>query len=715
MATYTEWMTRLYDGNPQFRKQKLGHIVIPGTHDSGAFTFLVPFAQTQDRNLGEQLEGGIRYLNLRVLWSTDLLNLGFETNTFYLHHERSTSDGMKFEPQLQKIAQFAEKHPKEIIILDVTHLVTFSNVNNDKGEPVPQRMPADIRQKLTDLITNTLRTRIFRYSIHHNPSSCPCVSEIEIGSVVDAGQNIIIISSDLEGDASRFWFWPGSDAYGSWSETSDISRPELKLEQRLWERGWFHGTLTKLLLRRSEEARRHNPEETPPYKGDKDGDKYFDLSRRLFILEFGFSTATILTSAPIVNKAAVEWMKKWERGVEGPGPSGRGATTARQVNVVAFDYYSRVNLATTEDEIFLKTVVEMNERRLPIWRPLGKLQAGISSELAVGRNQNGLPQAFAVGKDGNLWSNWETLDGPWNGWTILSEAPKGVKLRGADGSNRIAVVPNTEGALELFACGSDGNIWHTWQNERNGRWSNTWKSRGGRPFKAVSDIGAGRNRNGLLELFVINEEDHSIYHASQIHPIAENVWHDNWEPLGKPPKGAERLAVSRDYRNVLSVIVLSDSQIKRIRQFEEPNPDVWEKLWRELGPSDHNLSAKAFAVGRNKDGRPETFVVRGGNLWYTRLDFNWENLGAPPDGLHGDQVAVGNHEDGGLVAFAFDRHFRLWRISQTVPPNRWSQWVLVSDSRPNAQGLQVGRTMDGAPMLLTFEGFENSFLWGHEV
>jgi hypothetical protein len=731
MATYTDWMTRLYDGNPQFQKQKLGHIVIPGTHDSGSFGSMVPTAQTQDRDLGDQHEGGIRYFDIRVMWVER--KIGFDNKTFYLVHSQETeARTMKFAPQLKKIAEFAEKHPKEIIILAVTHLVTPNKVMNEKKELVVEAMPAHIKGKLRDLITDTLPRRIFPYHSHHIASQS--VSEIEIGSAVDAGQNIIIISSELEKevdaigeDASRFWFWPARDSWGSWDETQYISEGHL-LADRLWNMG-FRDTLTKLLLRRDEEARRHNPEEKPPYNGDTglnpDKDGHIDLSRRLFVLEFGFSTATVLTSAPDVNKEAIKWMKEWERGVRGPGPSGRGATTRRQINVVAVDYYNRADRFTTEDEIFLGTVFEMNQGRLLVWQELGdfkfKVKGGISSELAVGRNQNGLPQAFAVGKDGKLWSNWETLDGPWTGWSILREAPKGVNLRGAKESNRIAVGSGKDELLELFACGSDGKIWHTWQNEINGVWiKDDWQTRGDGPVFA-SDIAVGKKQNGRLDLFVIKGEDSSIYHTVQT-PDRGGVWEKTWKPLGKPPKGAERLAVNQDSVGRLEVVVLSDSQLYRIRQ-SEPNSDVWEKAWKELGPTEHDISSKVFNVGRNEDGRLEVFAWRGRNLWHTRQrgdnkdwDKTWESLGEPPKGLgfeqFFDEFAVGTHEDGRLVVYALNSMGSLWQVSHTSA-GRWGAWEPVSAVGGPGHHLQFGRTKAGAPILFTWD--DSSTLWGYEV
>src|SRR5258708_6461052 len=86
---YVQWMFLLYD---RIKDQKLGDIVIPGTHDSGSFSpDMVGIARTQDHDLGQQLEGGIRYLDIRVLWSGPDAWEPFKKNTFYLTHEKTTA------------------------------------------------------------------------------------------------------------------------------------------------------------------------------------------------------------------------------------------------------------------------------------------------------------------------------------------------------------------------------------------------------------------------------------------------------------------------------------------------------------------------------------------------------------------------------------------------------------------------------------------------
>src|SRR5258708_7923833 len=140
---------------------------------------------------------------------------------------------------------------------------------------------------------------------------------------------------------------------------------------------------------------------------------------------------------PVVNKYAVDRMKEWERGESKRLADGRIVNTRKQVNVVAVDYYNYVDFSLTDVDTFVKTAVEMNVDRLPVWQNRGSLPPGINSELAVRQNHDGRPEVFATGADGKLWTNFEKVDGTWSGWSVLKEVSRRqVTLRGAEASNR---------------------------------------------------------------------------------------------------------------------------------------------------------------------------------------------------------------------------------------------------------------------------------------
>ena len=93
---------------------------IPGTHDSGTSGITQPFAEpvsrTQTRTIGEQLEDGIRYFDLRV---TENTHLGCaDPSVFWLHH--GENDSYKLSDAIQQLKAYLSnpRHSKEIVILD---------------------------------------------------------------------------------------------------------------------------------------------------------------------------------------------------------------------------------------------------------------------------------------------------------------------------------------------------------------------------------------------------------------------------------------------------------------------------------------------------------------------------------------------------------------------------------------------------------------------
>lgn len=82
-------------------------IVIPGTHDTGTFGSgcSSPIARTQMYNIGEQLNGGIRFMDIRVAWFGGLL---------YTVHTVTCGS---YNDVLSDIRDFLTAHPTEILII----------------------------------------------------------------------------------------------------------------------------------------------------------------------------------------------------------------------------------------------------------------------------------------------------------------------------------------------------------------------------------------------------------------------------------------------------------------------------------------------------------------------------------------------------------------------------------------------------------------------
>jgi 1-phosphatidylinositol phosphodiesterase len=109
----------------------LSELSIPGTHSSGSRT---PASQagrltTQDRTIGEQLDDGIRFLDIRV---------GYTNNAFALYHE-NVSVGVTFQDVLDTCKTFLEAHPRETIIMSVKKEDDAPDSDNEDNVTFQQR------------------------------------------------------------------------------------------------------------------------------------------------------------------------------------------------------------------------------------------------------------------------------------------------------------------------------------------------------------------------------------------------------------------------------------------------------------------------------------------------------------------------------------------------------------------------------------------------
>jgi hypothetical protein len=135
-AVPADWMAR---NAALLHDRPLATLVLPGSHDAASYSlargspvcaarahklaglaaFLAaPRARTQDATLLEQLEGGVRYLDLRVC------AVGGEPRRFFVHH---TWLGAPLDDALAQIDAFNRAHPREVLLLDFQHLNGFDD------------------------------------------------------------------------------------------------------------------------------------------------------------------------------------------------------------------------------------------------------------------------------------------------------------------------------------------------------------------------------------------------------------------------------------------------------------------------------------------------------------------------------------------------------------------------------------------------------------
>jgi 1-phosphatidylinositol phosphodiesterase len=107
-STYT-WMSEIYD------QTLLSHLSIPGTHDSGTEKITnnvldgFGWAKTQNFSIEQQLNDGIRFLDIR---------LKNEGSTLELYHGSVDCD-VSFDKVLDWVKAFLSKNPREVILMSI--------------------------------------------------------------------------------------------------------------------------------------------------------------------------------------------------------------------------------------------------------------------------------------------------------------------------------------------------------------------------------------------------------------------------------------------------------------------------------------------------------------------------------------------------------------------------------------------------------------------
>ncbi|MCO7225977.1 phosphatidylinositol-specific phospholipase C domain-containing protein [Pleionea sp. CnH1-48] len=229
-----QWMETVFEGRADIA---LNQIVMPGTHDSGSYligeyneafdlvdeecndSFWSDFAMelafwvtknwaiTQTKSFKQQLEGGIRYFDLRVT---------SEDGEPWLFH---CALSMPLDDALDEIELFVRNHPKEIIILDFQTIAAGDMIDN---------VHAMLQNRFESLLLP---------SHQFNPAS-------RLESLWSSGKSVIVIANDKDGDNK-----PGLHTYASnrywnrkqtleskWANTDSVSRLQDKVTLAIKQR-----------------------------------------------------------------------------------------------------------------------------------------------------------------------------------------------------------------------------------------------------------------------------------------------------------------------------------------------------------------------------------------------------------------------------------------------------------------------------------------------
>lgn len=132
MILANKWMGDLYQKYPAFGDIRINRLLMPGSHDSGTCK-MSSSAKTQSQTIKEQLEQGMRYLDIRPK---------VHDSTYYVQHGETGPDGSAdlghyssdLDPDdasnnkyiFKQIRDFLKGHPYEILILKFQNYTAFN-------------------------------------------------------------------------------------------------------------------------------------------------------------------------------------------------------------------------------------------------------------------------------------------------------------------------------------------------------------------------------------------------------------------------------------------------------------------------------------------------------------------------------------------------------------------------------------------------------------
>jgi hypothetical protein len=168
------------------------------------------------------------------------------------------------------------------------------------------------------------------------------------------------------------------------------------------------------------------------------------------------------------------------------------------------------------------------------------------------------------------------------------------------------------------------------------------------PF-SITDFAVGQNQNNYLQVFVagnpVGSSARAVYTVQQA--SLGGLW-GTWSSLGSPnPNLGLTLHVARNQTNdsnngTLEVFACDGQNLYQLAQQGANNDDWTHTTWGSLGAPSPGNGVASFAIGQNKDGRLEVFVIMDDGTLY----HDWQNS---PAGSWSDWDALVSAASGGAT------------------------------------------------------------------
>ena len=215
------WMSRA-----PARDAALGALTLPGTHDSAthylsehlqpgreaqlpewartavrlAEALRIPadqlvrrWAKAQTLSVGEQLERGIRYVDVRAGWDRDL-------ERWAVHHALT---GAAVDEVMEEIKAFLVSAPSEVVVVELTHFF---------GDPTP-----DDVERLALMVDEVFGNMTARYRAGKSS-----LFERTVGEMAEANDRVVVVFED-DDVGRRHGFWPKKTITNTYANTDNFS------------------------------------------------------------------------------------------------------------------------------------------------------------------------------------------------------------------------------------------------------------------------------------------------------------------------------------------------------------------------------------------------------------------------------------------------------------------------------------------------------------
>jgi GH25 family lysozyme M1 (1,4-beta-N-acetylmuramidase) len=333
---------------------------------------------------------------------------------------------------------------------------------------------------------------------------------------------------------------------------------------------------------------------------------------------------------------------------------------------------------------------------------------------AVARTSDGRLEQFAIGKTGQLYTDYQTSGG-WSGWQAMGTSGNTWAQNALP-----AVGVNSDGRLEVFIVGTDGSVNHNYQKVAGSSASTNWSG-----FSILSSshvnqtvkLAVGSWANGKLDVFVVGT-DGALYHNNQ----TSSGW-SGFASLGGTWSQNDDIAVMSDKNGELDVLMVGSTGNLYNNWQTASNSTSWHG-WNDLGGSLSETTR--LALGRNTDGRLEVVTIGTDGVAY----HDWETAANGQTSWNGwaslggsweldSKPLVAADQNGALEVFLIGNTGNMYHNYQTG--GTWSGWVNLNGSftqnvRPcvgqNQSGtLELFLTGKGSDMQHNYESSANSTTW----